>query len=139
MIRARWWTPLLVLAAVFAVHGLDCAAAHHGPAPALHPAAHEVLHTPSVLLAPFAATAADVAGHAMVAADRPAEAGGAGGLWTACLGILAGAAAVLALRRRGPALRRHAIHPAADAGALPAARGSPLPAPLQSSLCVLRM
>ena len=108
----RRWAALLVLAAVFAVHGVQCtslavdSAAHaHGPAHAaplvLTPsataddhgggiAASAPQHTVSLLpAAAGAATAVVGAGH------DTSPPGSAGHLWTLCLAVLAAGLAVL--------------------------------------------
>ena len=115
-VAARGWTALLLLAAVFALHGLQCTAAatehtagHGAAAVAASPAglpgggshsgatspgleAHTSVHdtVEMVAAAPLAGLLA--AGHAS------APAGAGGHLWTLCLAVLAaGLAALLAL------------------------------------------
>ncbi|MCF6744891.1 hypothetical protein SAMN04515665_110119 [Blastococcus sp. DSM 46786] len=119
---ARGWAALLLLAAVFAMHGLQCTAvgtdhtAGHGTAgiavaPAeqleggLHagavspgPDAHSAVHDRnpgSVHAAAAMAAAAPLAGLLTAGHDSTAPAGAAGHLWTLCLAVLAAGLAVL--------------------------------------------
>ncbi|WP_138758594.1 hypothetical protein [Modestobacter altitudinis] len=120
--HARLWTALVLLAGVFALHGVQCAGAattaHAGVASMTAAAA-----AASGGAAPWAATAAD--GDGLHAGDHPAtlvSAAGAadpnhgsaphdagGHLWTICLAVLATGLAVLLVLaghrpvRRGPA------------------------------------
>jgi hypothetical protein len=147
---ARLWTALLMLAAVFAMHGLQCTTAAAG-------STHGSGAVHAATVAP-AASAADgrmtgvgltdpMPGDSAVTrsdADAPADAGrgstphGAGvHLWTLCLAVLAaGFAVLLALlvpRLFGlvpPALRRARAHAAGWS--------TPLRPPDLFALCVLR-
>ena len=122
---ARLCTALLVLAAVFAMHGVQCTTAAGGAGHAATPAGHvpDAFSTPMTAFAPghahalvtagiaFADPIAAVpfAGHAVSGPATPAgaatamAAGGNGGvphdaathLWTVCLAVLAAALAVL--------------------------------------------
>jgi hypothetical protein len=135
---ARLWTALLLLAAVFALHGLQCTADAHASGAA---------RTTSVV-APAAPPAVDSHVGASAAADDPAAVsdgrhgsplhGSAGHLWTLCLAVLAaGIAVLLALlvpRLVGlvsPALRRVRTR---TVGWL-----APLRPPDLSALCLLRI
>jgi hypothetical protein len=116
---ARLWTALLMLAAVFAMHGLQCAGAPDSADPAAT-AAHSATTTHGGSVAMIALTpgraglAAGTAGvdepmpaHAtgtatVAAVAAPVDAGHNGAphdwaahLWTACLAVLAAALAVL--------------------------------------------
>ncbi|WP_407937435.1 DUF6153 family protein [Modestobacter caceresii] len=148
---ARLWAALLLLAAVFAMHGIQCAAAGsalaHGST-SLSAAASVDVSAASVHLGPVAGAMPD---HRRVAATRgaaDADATGSSGLpapWhdahllAVCLAVLLAGLTVLAavVLRRG--------------SALPPARGSPTPSrwptgwsrqprpPTLSALCLLRI
>ncbi|MGY2080631.1 hypothetical protein [Modestobacter sp. SYSU DS0657] len=118
---ARGWTALLLLAAVFAMHGLQCTAAGtehaaghgtaavaaaptgllegglHTGAVSLAPQAHSSVHDGehgSVHLSATMVAATPVAG--LLAADHgSAPAGAVGHLWALCLAVLAAGLAVL--------------------------------------------
>jgi hypothetical protein len=127
---ARLWTALLMLAAVFAIHGLQCTSAAHGAAdgPGQAPTAAVAMTASTLADGHLAGAAApsltdSLAGQRTVP-DSPAVAatdaghdtrphGSTGHLWTLCLAVLAaGIAALLALLAHGligrapPALRR---------------------------------
>jgi hypothetical protein len=122
---ARGWTALLLLAAVFAMHGLQCTAAgtdhaagHGAAAVALAPAGlpdggvhPRVTSTPTDARGAHPDTTAMIAGAAPAAglpgAGHDSTPAGAGGhLWTLCLAVLAAGLAVLLtlLLPRTPAL-----------------------------------
>lgn len=108
---ARGWTALLLLAAVFAMHGLQCTAAVGTAHAAGHGAATVALTPAGLLDAGAVSTATDAHGAthgttSMVAAAAPAAgllaaghdgtpAGPGGHLWTLCLAVLAAGLAVL--------------------------------------------
>jgi hypothetical protein len=144
----RLWTALLMLAAVFAMHGLQCASAADGThtSDAVHAPSYAV-HAPSDAPTAPASEGAHLAGGPAAAdlavavvddahGSTPHES--AGHLWTLCLAVLAAGIAalltVLAPRLIGlawPALRR--------------VRGrayrwlTPLRPPDLSALCLLRI
>jgi hypothetical protein len=99
----RGWV-LLLLAAVFAMHGLHCAAAESSAPSGAHGTIHAVDHmtTPPLAAAVTAATAGVPLG---VGHDSTPH--GAGHLWALCLAVLAAGLAVLllALVRRSTAIR----------------------------------
>jgi hypothetical protein len=151
----RGWV-LLLLAAVFAMHGLQCAGADSAAPSGAHGAIHGVtaaepdpmLHLvgPVVAMAsadhltaptPAAAVTAATVGIPL-GADHDSTPQGAGHLWALCLAVLAAGLAVLlrALVRRSPAIR------------LPLPRRvtgkawewlSPPPPPDLYSLCLMRI
>ncbi|MCZ2858184.1 hypothetical protein [Blastococcus sp. VKM Ac-2987] len=154
---ARGWTALLLLAAVFAMHGLQCTAAGtdhaagHGaatvavaPAGLLDGGAHtSAASTPTDahgahrdISAMIVAAAAPVAGLLAAGHDStPADQGGH--LWTLCLAVLAAGLAVLLtlLLPRTPALPgppRARLRPRLPAGL------APLRPPDLHALCLLR-
>jgi hypothetical protein len=152
---ARGWTALLLLAAVFAMHGLQCtapgtghAAGHDAAAVAPAPAglldggartgatstpsdAHGALLDTTAMVGAAAAPAGLLAGHD----STPAGAGGH--LWTLCLAVLAAglAALVTLLLPRTPALLGQ---PRARLRIRPPAGLAPLRPPDLHVLCLLR-
>jgi hypothetical protein len=158
VMTARLWTVLLVLAGVFAVHGLQCASSHaagHAAGPAIG-APHAVAFTAGIVDAPgghLAVAGADAGtAHHPTAAPTPAGATApasptghdstseqsAGHLWSLCLAVLVGGLAALLplLASRpsapaAPALRR-ALHRTRSWSA-------PLRPPDLAALCLLRI
>lgn len=152
---ARLWTALLILAAVFVMHGLQCAAApaagdgsvanpaHIAAAPHLGPAGTT---TPDHLPVAPDAGGPDgaLSGHAGTA-DAPVDAGHGGAphdwaahLWTACLAVLAAALAVLLALGLPRVVRSGAPTPARGRVHLPVWLTPPRPPDL-SVLCLLRI
>jgi hypothetical protein len=156
---ARLWTALLMLAAVFAVHGVQCTAAADGAGSAVTTAhVATTAHDGSVdMTAPTSGHARPAAGAASLDDPMPgrtdavaagaalADAGHSGAphdwaahLWTACLAVLAVALAVL-LALLVPRLVQ--LGPPALRGARTRARGwlTPPRPPDLSALCLLRI
>ncbi|MGY2004454.1 DUF6153 family protein [Blastococcus sp. SYSU DS1024] len=144
--RTRRWTALVLLAAVFALHGVQCLAGstdlhagHAGPAgmaahPADQPGGVVVTSGGSVPGHPAASSAAALAG----AGHEGAPDGTAGHLWTVCLAVLAaGLALLLAVLAPRPA--RVVPRGLARARARAAAGSLPLRPPDLSALCLLRI
>lgn len=152
--RGRWVWALLLLAAVFAMHGLQCAAADSGTSSGLHGAVHAVAGTDPVLhlvgsstgmTAPesvSAALGATLAAAAVVGpslgVDHDSSPHDSGHLWAVCLAILAAglAAMLLALAGRLPDFRLP--HPRRATGGPWAWLGPPRPPDLYS-LCLMRI
>ncbi|MGY1679925.1 hypothetical protein [Geodermatophilus sp. SYSU D01176] len=153
----RLWTALLLLAAVFTVHGAQCTAAAEGAGSASHPAVgatglgpiHSQLPAtaPTILADPTDTVHATGAGHAgppdtaVTAAPASAGHGGAphdaaGHLWTACLAVLAAGLAVL-LAVLAPRLA-HLTSPALTHARARFRSRTPRP-PGLSALCLLRI
>jgi hypothetical protein len=151
---ARLWTALLMLAAVFAVHGLQCAsAAAHSPAAPITPAhaaavavaaplatdGHMADAAPAGLPDPMAGaqTAGPLAVAPVDAGHGGTPHGSTGHLWTLCLAVLAAGIAVLlallAPRLVGPAATALVQTRTRTSGWLPPARPPDL-----FSLCILR-
>ncbi|MGY1708573.1 hypothetical protein ACI8AC_03595 [Geodermatophilus sp. SYSU D00758] len=146
----RPWTALLVLAAVFAVHGLQCTAAADGhaahAAADLSAAAHgEVASAGLVVTAALPVSAHALAGHGVLESAPHAPPGrhpwappeSAGHLWTLCLAVLAAGLAVLLA-----VVAPHLVRLASPAPASARSRsGSPPPPrpPDLSALCLLRI
>ncbi len=159
---ARGWTALLLLAAVFAMHGLQCTAAGtehaagHGAAPVAaapaalldggpHPGAmsfgHEANggdHASVPGAAAMVAAAAAPLGGLLGAGNDTAPAGAGGHLWALCLAVLAAGLAVL-LALLLPRLLT--LLPAAGAGLRThASTGlAPLRPPDLHALCLLQI
>jgi hypothetical protein len=153
-VMGRLWTAVLVLAAVFAMHGAQCSAAAHEPAvhaSPVHaiPATHGAASAVTAAMAGSAAPDGEQSFHAAAAsADHERSAAAASGagsdpgswaahLWTVCLAVLAaGLAVLLAVAARRLAL----VATAALAGARSRVRDRLLPAhpPDLHVLCVLR-
>jgi hypothetical protein len=153
---ARGWTALLLLAAVFAMHGLQCTAAGteraagHGAATvALVPAGlHDGGAHTSATGTPSDAPGAPLDTTAMVGAAAPpagllaaghdsTPAGAGGHLWTLCLAVLAaGLAALLTLLL--PRTPAHPGPPWARLRIRPPAGLAPLRPPDLHVLCLLR-
>lgn len=160
---ARGWTALLLLAAVFAMHGVQCATAADGPGHAATSLGHSLAsgepssrtaHAPAHAHAIAAAgvalavpvAAAPLAGHpdSVPAAAGPAGAGGAGvpfhaagHLWTVCLAVLAAALAVL-LATSVPRAAHLSVPAVLDARTRLWSSRPPRPPDL-SALCLLRI
>ena len=118
----RGWV-LLLLAAVFTMHGLQCAGADGAAPPVAHGAVHAVadagpdpvLHVAGPVAAMASAdhmtgtplAAANTAATGSVPPDHDSSRHGAGHLWALCLAVLAAGLAVLllALVRRSTAIR----------------------------------
>ena len=148
---ARLWTALLMLAAVFAMHGLQCTSAAHGAAdgPGQAPAAAVAMTAPTLadghlaaagLTDPMAGERAVPGSPAVAVTDAGHDTrphGSAGHLWTWCLAVLAaGIAALLALL----APRLIGLAPSALRRAPARARGwcTPPRPPDLFALCLLR-
>ena len=142
---ARRCTVLLLLAGVFALHGVQCtaggtdaAAGHAAAAPAVHSGADALEVTAGVaaveeqpLAPPAVAAAVAGAGYGSVPHDA------AGHLWTVCVAVLAAGLAVLLAvlaPRLASVAARAVVHLRAAAGSL----AQPRPPDL-SALCLLRI
>ncbi|MGY1842773.1 hypothetical protein [Modestobacter sp. SYSU DS0875] len=151
----RVWTVLLVMAGVFAMHGLQCATAHdvdHGSG--LHPAATTLATAPATaaaerpaLVHAGARTGHGTAGGPVAAADLTAPSvvehehtpgSPTGQLWSLCLAVLAAGIAALC-----PLLAPRLLSVAARLPAQVCSRVGSWPAPLRppdlSALCLLRI
>ncbi|TFV67216.1 UNVERIFIED_ORG: hypothetical protein E4P37_03395 [Bacillus sp. AZ43] len=154
----RLWTALLLLSAVFAVHGVQCSAAvgdhaagHGAPAVTLQAAppdggGHTAMtatlgdHTAALTTGLGAAMTAAAPAVAMLTEGHGSGPAGAGGhLWTLCLAVLAaGLAALLALLLPRSLTLLRAARAGLRAHLFPAGLALPRPPDL-SALCLLRI
>lgn len=132
----RGWV-LLVLAAVFAMHGLQCVGDSAAP-PGGHGAIHAIAAAEHMTASPLAAAGTAATVGVPLGANHDSSPHGAGHLWALCLAVLAAGLAVLllALVRRSPAVRRPLLRRAAGH-----VREwlSPLRPPDPYSLCLIRI
>jgi hypothetical protein len=142
---ARLWTALLILAAVFAMHGLQCAADGAHASGAAHttsvvaPAAAAGVDSHVAGIPTTAMTAAQIgAGPTVDGGHGSAPHGSAGHLWTLCLAVLAAAIAVL-LALLVPRLVGLVSPALRQARARAAGWLTPLRPPDLSALCLLRI